>query len=70
MNNRLLKSYMVAKGLTGMDMAAACKMSYSAWINKTQGRNEFTVGEAMMIKDVLSLSNTQISDVFFATRSE
>ena len=66
MNVRLLKSHMVAQGLTGVDMAEACEISYSSWINKTQGRSGFTVDEAIKIKKKLSLSNRQFSDIFFA----
>lgn len=70
MNGNLLRSYMVANGKTGADMAAACDMSYSSWINKTHGRSGFTVDEAIKIKKALSLTNRQISDIFFTDKRD
>ena len=66
MDLQLLKSYMVRKGLTAKDMAEACGISTGSWFNKTQGRSSFTVREAIRIKQVLNLNNSQISEIFFA----
>lgn len=70
MNIRLLKAYMAKSGKTAADMAAACGIAPSSWYNKTQGRSDFTVKEALSIKDTLELSSTQIGEIFFANNRE
>ena len=66
MNVRLLKAHMIKNGKTAADMAAACGIAPSSWFNKVQGRSDFTVREAISIKETLGLTNSQIGEIFFA----
>lgn len=66
MDLRLLKTHMVAQGKTAADMAAELGISRGSWFNKTKGRSDFTVKEAIGIKKALCLTNAQISEIFFA----
>ena len=66
MNIRLLKARMIEHGKTSADMAAACGIAPSSWFNKIQGRSDFTVKEAISIKETLGLSNSEIGEIFFA----
>ena len=70
MDSRLLKSFMAKEGCSGASIAKALGISYSAWNYKANNHKPFTVDEAARIKDILSLSNEQASDVFFAAKGD
>ncbi len=60
-----LKAAMVLAQKNSTEVAAACGISRTSWVNKLYGRSEFTVAECRTIKKVLNLDDKQTMEIFF-----
>ena len=67
---RLVKRNLILAKATALDMqvsdlANAIGIHPSTMSQKLNGKTEFTVGEADALKNVLKLTNDEVSDIFF-----
>ncbi len=72
MNSNRLRAAMALHGLTGGDMAVLLGMNRSLYSEKMNGTvrsngyaAEFTQSEIAKIKDILSLTDTDVVNIFF-----
>ncbi len=67
MNVKELKVEMLRHGDTGVTLARALNISNVSLSNKMNGKNtEFTQSEIMCIKKRYELSDTRMTEIFFA----
>lgn len=64
-NEKLLKSIMVLKGISLDALAMQIGISRSAFYRKKSGLSEFTRKEIQNISCILGLSNEQVHAIFF-----
>ena len=56
------------KGFFKKHIAFALNISYQSFLNKVNGRSEFTASEIEKIKNVLGLTDIERNAIFFAKR--
>lgn len=66
MNVNKLKGKMVEKGLNVERMAGLMGVDRASLYRKMNNSEKFTIGDAIKIKEVLSLSDTEAYDIFLA----
>lgn len=69
MDNNKLYSVIKLRGYTMKDFLMEIHMSKSSWSKKIRGLTEFKLQEIKIIANVLSLSDEQIIEIFFAQKS-
>lgn len=65
MNSALLKSKRVAKGLLQDDVAKNLNITVASYSNKENSINEFKRSEIKKLIDLLGLSETDVTEIFF-----
>lgn len=65
MNSALLKSKRVAKGLLQDDVAKCLNITVASYSNKENSINEFKRSEIKKLIDLLVLSETDVTEIFF-----
>lgn len=68
MNKALFRKVLKENGVTQGDMAKAigiAEQSFSEKVNERKGR-DFNLGEIVKMKTLLSLTNDELIDIFFA----
>lgn len=65
MKVNILKSKLVAQGLTLKDLKKELKLSDYGLYKKIYGYNQFKLNELQTIKSFLNLNSEEISDIFF-----
>lgn len=66
MNERLLRSAMVAQGVSPEHLMATVGISKSAYYRKMNGTSEFTQSEISKIAQMLHLDEKELCRIFFA----
>ena len=66
MNRTELNVELERRGENYSHLAKAAKISYSAVINKLNGRSNFTLPELRNIKNAWELTNDRFCEIFFA----
>ena len=66
-NSTMLKSKIKDANLTVVNLAKQLGLSREGLYRKLRNRNEFKASEIQKISVILSLSNTEKTDIFFAT---
>ncbi|MBQ9973743.1 MAG: helix-turn-helix domain-containing protein [Oscillospiraceae bacterium] len=68
MNIRLLNQYMRRKGLTRGELARRLGMGVGRFCDMLHGRRglEFSLGQALAIREAMGLSIREMTDLFFA----
>lgn len=61
----LILSKATALDMQVADLASALGIHPSTMSQKLNGKTEFTIGEADALKNVLNLTNDEVSDIFF-----
>ena len=56
------------KGFFKKHIASVLNISYQSFLNKVNGRSEFTASEIEKIKNVLGLTDIERNAIFFAKR--
>jgi transcriptional regulator with XRE-family HTH domain len=65
MNSALLKSKRVAKGLMQDDIARELNITVASYSNKENRLNEFKRSEIKKLIDLLVLSESDVTEIFF-----
>lgn len=65
MNNSLLKSKRVAKGILQGDIARELHITVASYSNKENSINEFKRSEMKKIIDLLGLTESDVTEIFF-----
>lgn len=65
MNSALLKSKRVAKGLLQDEVAKNLSITVASYSNKENSINEFKRSEIKKLIDLLGLSETEVTEIFF-----
>lgn len=63
-NKNLLKAKVAIAGMNFKELAKAIKMPYQNLTNRKAGRNEFNAKEIKAIKEVLKLTDSEVSEIF------
>lgn len=64
MNANRLKSKIIEKGLNVAKTAELLNMNKSTLYRKINGFEKFTVADAVQLKEILSLSNSEATEIF------
>ncbi len=65
-NKNLLKSKMALKGVLQKDLSKILDISIPSMTQKTNGNIKFKPAEISKIKDVLSLTNDEVVEIFLS----
>lgn len=65
MNSNKLKAKIIEKGFSIADFSEAIGMDYSAFNRRMNNFEKFSIGEAKTIKEVLNLSDSEATSIFF-----
>lgn len=65
MNSNKLKAKIIEKGFSVADFSEAIGMGYSALNRRMNNLEKFSIGEAKTIKEVLNLSDSEATSIFF-----
>lgn len=66
-NTDLLEQKIKGSGFKTCFVMKKLDLSYQGLKNKLDGKSEFTVSEAAILKSLLNLSNEEMQSIFFAT---
>ena len=66
MKSENLTSIIASKGVTHTFLAKQLNISYGAFLNKLQGKNEFKVSEIDKLSHCLNLTNDELINAFFS----
>lgn len=61
-----LKSIIAASGLKKTFIADKLGLSYQGYLKKENGKSVFTAKEISILKDLLKLSNKEVSEIFLS----
>jgi DNA-binding XRE family transcriptional regulator len=61
-----LKSIIAASGLKKTFIADKLGISYQGYLKKENGKSDFTAKEISILKDLLKLSNKEVSEIFLS----
>ena len=61
-----LKSIIAASGLKKTFIADKLGLSYQGYLKKENGKSDFTAKEISILKDLLKLSNKEVSEIFLS----
>lgn len=61
-----LKGIIESSGLKKTFIAKELGLSYQGYLKKENGRSEFMANEISILKDLLRLSNKDVSDIFLS----
>lgn len=61
-----LKSIIAASGLKKTFIAEKLGLSYQGYLKKETGKSDFTAKEISVLKDLLKLSNKEVSVIFLS----
>jgi DNA-binding XRE family transcriptional regulator len=61
-----LKSVIAASGLKKTFIAEKLKLSYQGYLKKENGKSDFMAKEISILKDLLKLSNKEVSEIFLS----
>lgn len=61
--NRLVDA-IKSSGLKKVFIADKLGLSYQGYLNKENGKSDFTQSEIVLLKDMLGLSNKDVSEIF------
>ena len=65
MNEKILKKIMAEKGFDEKALAKAVRLSVKALSKRMSGEEEFNLAEIIHISKALSLTNSEIEEIFF-----
>lgn len=65
-NVAMLKDIIEKSGLKKTFIADRLGLSYNGYLKKENGTNDFTAKEISLMKDLLRLSNKQVSEIFLS----
>lgn len=65
-NVAMLKEVIEQSGLKKTFIADRLRLSYNGYLKKENGTNDFTAKEITLMKDLLRLSNKQVSEIFLS----
>jgi DNA-binding XRE family transcriptional regulator len=65
-NSTMLKELVERSGLKKTFIAKKLELSYNGYLKKENGTNDFTAREITVMKDLLNLSNKQVSEIFLS----
>lgn len=60
-----LEAQIVRSGLSHEQIAEKLEVHVQTLYNKRNGRSDFTIKEALKLKDILGINQTELSKVFF-----
>ena len=61
-----LKSVIADSGLKKTFIAEKLDLSYQGYLKKESGKSDFTAKEIVILKDLLKLSNKEVSGIFLS----
>ena len=61
-----LKSLVESSGLKKTFIAEKLGLSYQGYLKKESGKSEFVANEISVMKDLLRLSNKEVSEIFLS----
>lgn len=61
-----LKSIIMDSGLKKTFIAEKLGLSYQGYLKKESGKSDFTSSEIVILKDILKLSNKEVSGIFLS----
>ena len=65
-NTEILKKRIDSSGYKLGHLASVCDVTQRTLYNKIQGRTPFVQGEILVLRNLLKLSDKDITDIFFA----
>ncbi|MBR5305974.1 MAG: helix-turn-helix transcriptional regulator [Oscillospiraceae bacterium] len=65
MNGNKLKAKIIEKGFSVAEFSEAIEMSYYALNRRMNNLENFSIGEAKKIKEVLNLTDEEATEIFF-----
>lgn len=63
----MLKCALIKKGITVRDLCSKCGFSYAYYYKCMRGEQDFRTNEVKAMADVLDLSATELTAIFFSS---